>query len=159
MVAAEAARRRRRQLQRDSGDRIKVCLCSILFIFIKLSSCPQPPPRSSGTPSPRGRASPSPRVQIIDGVSGGGAMEERSDLGGTCGMTPCHRSSRRIDQQIIKEKIRRDLKWPPNDANTHNNQPNTTRRDGGGIQEDARPAGSAGGVQCDRFGCDRAQLM
>ena len=53
--------------------------------------------------------------QIIDGVvSGGGAMEERSDLGGTCGMTPCHRSSRRIDQQIIKEKIRRDLKWPPN---------------------------------------------
>ena len=97
--------------------------------------------------------------QIIDGVSGGGAMEERSDLGGTCGMTPCHRSSRQIDQQIIKEKIRRDLKWPPNDANTHNNQPNTTRRDGGGIQEDTRLAGSAGGVQCDRFGCDRAQLM
>jgi len=32
--------------------------------------------------------------QKIAGVSGGGAMEERSDLGGTCGMTPCHRSGR-----------------------------------------------------------------
>jgi len=41
--------------------------------------------------------------QKIAGVSGGGAMEERSDLGGTCGMTPCHRSCRRIDRQIIKE--------------------------------------------------------
>jgi len=40
----------------------------------------------------------------IDGVSGGGAMEERSDLGETCGMTPCHHSSRRIDRQIIKKK-------------------------------------------------------
>jgi len=79
-------------------------------------------------------------------------MEERSDLGGTCGMTPCHRSGRRIDRQIIKEKIRRSLIRSPNDANTHNNQPKTTRRDGGGIREDARPAGSAGGVQCDRFG-------
>jgi len=34
----------------------------------------------------------------------GEAMEERSDLGGTCGMTPCHRSGRQIDRQIKKEK-------------------------------------------------------
>ena len=86
-------------------------------------------------------------------------MEERSDLGGTCGMTPCHRSGRRIDRQIIKEKIQRGLQRSPNDANTHNNQPETTMWDGGGINEDQRPAGSAGWVQCDRFGCDRAQLM
>jgi len=97
--------------------------------------------------------------QIKDGVSGGGAMEERSDLGGTCGMMPCHRPGRQIDRQIIKEKRRRNLKRPPNDANTHNNRPKTTRRDGGGIRVDVRPAGIAGGVQCDHFGCDRAQLM
>jgi len=58
-----------------------------------------------------------------------------------------------------EKKIRRGLKRSPNDANTHNIQPKTTRRDGGGIREDARPMGTAGGVQCDRFGCDRAQLM
>ncbi len=89
----------------------------------------------------------------------GEAMEERSDLGGTCGMTQCHRSGRRIDRQIIKEKKTRGLKRSPNDANTHSNQPKTARRDGAGIREDARPAGSTGGVRCDRFGCDRAQLM
>jgi len=73
-------------------------------------------------------------------------MDERSDLGGTCGMTPCHRSGRRIDRQIIKEKIQCGLKRLPNDANTHNNQTKTTRRDGGGIREDARPGERTGGA-------------
>ena len=67
---------------------------------------------------------------------------------------------RRVVVAIVVVWDSRDgLKRPPNNANTHNNQPITTRRDGGGIREDARPAGGAGGVQCDCFGCDRAQLM
>jgi hypothetical protein len=60
---------------------------------------------------------------------------------------PWRRFGHRIDREKIREKIRRGLKRPINDANTRNNQPKTRGRDGRGTRKDVRPAESAGGMK------------
>ena len=92
-------------------------------------------------------------------VVGGGAMEERCHLSRMCGMMSCHRSGHQSDRQIIKEKIRCGLKRPPNNANTHNNQPKTRGHDRGGIEHEERPWGDMRGAQCCRFGDNQAQMI
>jgi hypothetical protein len=61
-VAVHVSVQDRREQLAALGGRNKGLSMQFIFNFINLSSCPQPPPLSSGTPSPRGRASPSPRV-------------------------------------------------------------------------------------------------
>lgn len=41
----------------------------------------------------------------VDVGGGGGAMERRGNLGGMCGIMPCHCSGRRIDKQIIHTRM------------------------------------------------------
>ncbi len=79
-------------------------------------------------------------------------FEMRRYCGGTYGGDDITSFGRRINRRkLMKEKILRGLRRPPNDEKTHNNQPKTRGLDGGEMRYEAQPAGGAVGVQVDRF--------
>ncbi len=81
--------------------------------------------------------------QPYDSVGGGGLFEMRRYCGGAYGGDDITSFGRRINRRkLMKEKIRRGLRRPPNDKKKHNNQPKTHGLDGGETRYEAQPAGA-----------------
>ncbi len=72
--------------------------------------------------------------------------------GGTYGGDDITSFGRRINRQkLMKVKIRRGLRRPPNDKKKYINQPKTRGLDGGEKRYEAQLAGGVVRVQVDRF--------